>query len=103
MVVYLSQEANVFLNSTSMFRVVLPLLVCGFAMGQPFGEFSRTGNMITPRADHTATLLTTGKVLITGGFSLTAFNLPVPSAELYDPSTGTFTPTGSMTTKRAQH
>jgi len=93
----------VFLSSTRMFRVVLPLLVCGFAMGQPFGEFSRTGDMVTPRADHTATLLTTGKVLLAGGFGLTAFNPPVASAELYDPSTGTFTPTGSMTTKRAQH
>jgi hypothetical protein len=45
--------------------------------------------MTVPRAQHLAILLDTGKVLIAGGSSLTA--------ELYDPSTGTFAPTGDMT------
>ncbi len=62
------------------------------------GPFAVTGSLTTARATHTATLLPNGKVLITGG---TGNGLqPLASAELYDPSTGMFTPTGSMTTAR---
>jgi hypothetical protein len=73
------------------------------AIAQTVGAFSPTGEMTTPRASHTATLLLNGKVLIAGGFSLSAFAAPVASAELYDPSTGMFTPTGDMTTPRRSH
>jgi len=59
--------------------------------------------MTIPRAEHSATLLPNGKVLIAGGYSPTAFSQMVATAELYDPSTGSFTPTGSMTTARAGH
>jgi hypothetical protein len=41
-------------------------------------------------------LLNTGKVLVVGGTGAPA----LPSAELYDPATGTFTPTGSMLSGR---
>ncbi|MGA3058577.1 MAG: protein kinase [Candidatus Limnocylindrales bacterium] len=54
------------------------------------GAFSPTGSMGTARSSHTATLLSDGRVLIVGGYSLST------SAELYDPKTGTFSPTGSM-------
>src|SRR5262245_31067956 len=50
------------------------------------GTWTTTGSMSVQRRDHTATLLTDGKVLInrgTGG-----------STELYDPVTGAFSPTG---------
>lgn len=51
------------------------------------------------RTRHTATLLSNGKVLIAGGLvGYTALE----SAEIYDPDTGTFTPTG-MTAPRGVH
>jgi hypothetical protein len=51
------------------------------------------------REFHTATLLPNGKVLIAGGFAQSIW----ASAELYDPVSGTFTPTGAMTTPRWDH
>ena len=59
------------------------------------------GLMTTGRGGaQTATLLPNGKVLITGGGSASgAFD----SAELYDPSTATFSTTGSMTVPRSLH
>jgi len=59
--------------------------------------------MTTARAEHTATLLQDGKVLIAGGFGNGSGSQGLASAELYDPTSATFTPTGSMTTGRAEH
>jgi hypothetical protein len=69
------------------------------------GSFTPTGSMQQARGTHTATLLLNGKVLVVGGGS-TGGNFPpyagtgLATAELYDPSTGAFTPTGSMSTPR---
>jgi hypothetical protein len=52
--------------------------------------------MTTARVRHTATLLPNGKVLIAGGS-------PQPSAELYDPASGTFSATRDMTAARSLH
>jgi Galactose oxidase, central domain len=59
------------------------------------GKFAPTGNMSVTRVSHTATLLTNGKVLVTGG--------PAASAELYDPTSGAFAATGSMSVGRNSH
>ena len=67
------------------------------------GTFSLVGQMSTPRAEHTATLLANGRVLIAGGNPGPPDGDPTPSAELYDPTTGTFTPTGSMSAARGGH
>src|SRR6266576_1568267 len=87
---------------------VLPLFWFGIAgqgamvLAQSAGTFTTTGNMITPRFFHTATLLPNGKVLITGGVTVCYFGsppcLPAGGAELYDPVTGTFAATRTMTT-----
>ncbi|HVS88720.1 MAG TPA: kelch repeat-containing protein [Candidatus Acidoferrum sp.] len=67
------------------------------------GTFTPTGNMAASRSLHTATLLPNGQVLITGGSSTTPTFTPQATAELYAPSSGTFTPTGSMFFPRGDH
>ena len=72
------------------------------------------GNLTRPRYWHAATLLQNGKVLIAGGYAelLPTFTEPPPpntvfpqpkrhiSAEIFDPETGTSSPTGDMTVGR---
>jgi hypothetical protein len=60
------------------------------------GTFSVTGSMSHARFNHTATLLPNGKVLIAGGEQGYTDEQPLSSAELYNPATGRFSPTGSM-------
>ncbi len=71
------------------------------------GSFSPTGDMAigTGRQDHTATLLPNGQVLLTGGETKAAAGgvTVTNTAELFDPSTGTFAATGSMSTARFFH
>ncbi|MBZ5689955.1 MAG: hypothetical protein LAP86_33610 [Acidobacteriia bacterium] len=67
------------------------------------GTFTPTGNMLTARGcSYTATLLTNGKVLVAGGEDSDSA-VALDTAELYDPSSGTFSPTGSMGTARVAH
>lgn len=68
------------------------------------GSWTATGAPETARYYGTATLLPDGKVLVAGGDIITHFfNPSVASAELYDPVTGSWTPTGSMGTARTGH
>ena len=70
-------------------------------IAQTPGTWTATGSMsIGRQAYFTATLLTNGKVLVAGGSDGAAI---VSSAELYDSSTGTWTPTASMSTARGGH
>ncbi len=64
------------------------------------GTFSATGSMTAERTS-AATLLQDGRVLIVAGEIRQPGYFSLPStAELYDPLTGSFAPTGSMTSAR---
>jgi hypothetical protein len=66
--------------------------------------FSATGSLRTGRLAHTATLLANGRVLIAGGVAPPVAgqgnSVNLASAELFNPSTGTFSVTGSLSTVR---
>jgi hypothetical protein len=65
-------------------------------------NFTVTGSLLTGRSDACAVLLHNGRVLVAGGsiYSSSAPEVTLASAELYDPSSETFSPTGSLTTPR---
>jgi hypothetical protein len=78
------------------------------------GSFSLTGAMIHPHAllRRSATLLPNGKVLFSGGAIDNEYNIGAdpaytdgvfPYGELYDPSTGSFAPTGNLIEARWAH
>jgi hypothetical protein len=66
------------------------------------GTFTAAGNLNAARVDPTATLLNNGTVLLAGGFVLSGTtDVPLSSAEVYDPVVGTFAATGNLTSARA--
>ena len=65
------------------------------------GTWSSTGSMSTARLFHTATLLPNGEVLVAGGFTTAGLSsAELASAELYNPTTGDWSSTGSMSSAR---
>lgn len=65
------------------------------------GAFAPVDEMNTVRADHTATLLADGQVLLCAGSTGRSINQDVTdTAELYDPQTSRFTPTGNLAVPR---
>ncbi|MDA8413814.1 MAG: choice-of-anchor D domain-containing protein [Desulfobacteraceae bacterium] len=67
------------------------------------GTWSATGSMGIGRYSHFAVLLGDGKVLAGGGVTgstTSTWGLPVVSAEIFDPFTGLWSPTGSMSQPR---
>jgi len=72
------------------------------------GTFTLSASkMTTPRASHTATLLTNGKVLVAGGMNAMVPRIRWGSctnlAELYDPATDTWSSAGAMSTVHCGH
>jgi hypothetical protein len=67
------------------------------------GRFKTTGSLHGIRYAHTATLLRDGRVLIAGGLTESGSEqVATTRAELYDPKTGKFRYTGSMSTGRRE-
>ena len=80
----------------------------GFAAAEVYdpasGRWTATGSMGEGRFGHTATRLTDGTVLVTGGCACSDPGAgALSSTELYDPSSGIWTATGSMATARIFH
>ena len=68
-------------------------------------SFTSTGSMLSARTGFSATLLQDGRILVAGGFSRfcrgSLSSCYLSSAELFDPASGTFSSTGSMTMPRS--
>lgn len=69
------------------------------------GLWTATGSMNAIRDGHVAVVLKNGKVLVAGGIGICNSQVcnTLASAEIYDPQTGSWTPTGDMTTSRIGH
>jgi hypothetical protein len=67
------------------------------------GIFTQTGSLPEARLSSTATRLLDGRVLVAGGGTASSRLDGDAAAELYDPQTGLFSPTGSMTSDRIFH
>jgi len=74
------------------------------------GTWHATGNMPQPHGEHTATLLADGKVLVVGGVRMGIPDRGLSldeslrmAADIYDPSTGSWTAAGMMSEQRLYH
>jgi hypothetical protein len=62
--------------------------------------WSAAAPLAVARGSHTATVLSTGRVLVVGGLGASG---SLASAELHDPATGTWAATGPLSAPRAEH
>ena len=78
--------------------LVLSVSTLGYV--EAAGIWSPTGSMSTARMDYTATRLSDGRVLVSGGSNGVGNSA---SAEIYNPALGTWSLTGSMSIPRYYH
>jgi hypothetical protein len=67
------------------------------------GMWSSAGPLLLARFAHTATVLPNGKVLVTGGCTAAGCSTDTAESELYDPTSNTWSITGSLNTARSYH
>jgi N-acetylneuraminic acid mutarotase len=67
------------------------------------GKWSPGGSLHVPRFGHTATLLHSGEVLVTGGCASATTCSNTQVSELYNPSSNSWSTTGSLNTARHYH
>jgi hypothetical protein len=65
------------------------------------GAWSSAGSLSVARFRHTATLLPSGKVLVAGGCTASDCSTDTAVSELYDPTSNTWSTTGSLNTARS--
>ncbi len=85
----------------NLFALALSALTLNSVAAEPAssGSFSLVGPMGQFRKLHTATLLSNGKVLVAGGSPLAQ----AATAEIYDPTTQTWTNSGALNLGREFH
>src|SRR5713101_83427 len=64
-------------------------------------QVAQLAPLVVPRTEHAATVLTDGRVLITGGRASAGYIVAV--SEIFDPATGTSTASAMLTTARVDH
>ncbi len=83
---------------------ILPFVEEALLASADNGSVARAVTMSEHRSGHTATLLPDGRVLLIGGMiSVRGDEVSTASTEIYDPQTGTTTPSGKVNTPRAGH
>ncbi len=87
----------------TLFACIVCLYLGNFPLTAIAATWSVTGSMITARTGLTATLLPDGEVLVAGGAENCNDNPAFSCAELYNPTTGVWSATGSMVSARAWH
>ncbi len=87
-------------RTTRVSVLLLSLAALLFASVAPAAEIVGSARLIAEREGHTATLLGKGSVLVVGGRSSSG---PIAVAEIYDPTTRTFSVAGTSLQARADH
>lgn len=94
---------GVFYTGTPPYNLVANYLASSELYEPSTGTFTLTGSLHTARSGNTATVFGNGNVLIAAGQNNGANGGYLASAELYNPSTGKFTVTGSLNAPRILH
>ncbi len=87
---------------TALSLALLLMAAPAAANGQWAGRFKPAGNLSSPRAAHTATLLKDGRVLVVGGRGAEAL-VELATTDLYEPKKNAWKPGPQLATGRSGH